>query len=613
MPDENRRKSSGESNSLLTILVVVTVLYFARTVIIPFVFAILVAFLLAPLAIRLRHWGLGRAPSAVLVVLLSFLIVGAIGATMAAQLGELGHKLPEYQQNIHKKLQSLRTSGGGLIAGFSRVIRNFADELNPPAPPASGNQRTEERPVPVEIRRLPFSPLAAIQKVLGSLLDIVLTAAIVVVFAMFMLIEREALRDRLIRLVGTRRVNLTTRLLDDAAHRVSRYLLAQLIVNLCYGTLTGIGLWLMKVPNPFLWAMLAALLRYIPYLGIWVAAAMPAAIAFAVEPGWVKVPLIFGLYFGIDLITYNFVEPVVYGNSTGLSGLAVLVAAVFWTWLWGPVGLLLSTPLTVCVVVLGRYVPNLAFLQILLTDKPGLPPQVRFYQRMLAMELVEARQVAEEFLKGKSLEELFDSMIIPALSLAEEDRHRGKLGERRQRFLFQNTRKLIEELAQRPETIASDSSKTHAKLPIPAPQDQNAPPGEKLEIFCIPARDEADAIAALMMVQLLDKRSIAARALPPGLAGESVETVVREAPKVVCVLAVPPFGYMHARYLCRRLREQIKGLKIVGGVLTEQDVQEIRERQPSLGADELASSLQQGLAQILALLPLQAAPTHSVS
>src|SRR5262249_43403188 len=281
-----------------------------------------------------------------------------------------------------------------------------------------------EKPVPVEIRRSAFSPFEIIQKMLGSFLNIVVTAGIVLVFVIFMLIERTDLRDRVIRLGGARRVHATTRMLDDASRRVSRYLLNQLVINAAYGASTAVGLYFIGVPNPFLWGLVAALLRYIPYLGIWIAAAMPAALAFAVEPGWVKVPVVFGLYFGIDLIMYNFVEPLLYGNSTGLSPLAILVAAVFWTWLWGPVGLLLSTPLTVCVVVLGRHIPQLWFIRILLSDEPVLSPETRLYQRLLAMDLEEATEIAEEFLKDKPLDEFYDRVIVPTLSLAEEDRHR---------------------------------------------------------------------------------------------------------------------------------------------------------------------------------------------
>jgi len=285
--------------------------------------------------------------------------------------------------------------------------------------------------------------------------------------------------------------------------------------------------------------------------------------------------------------------------------MAILLGTVFWTWLWGPLGLLLATPLTVCLVVIGRYVPSLEFLSVLLSDEPVLTPETRFYQRMLAMDLEEATEIAEQFLKGKSLEDLADSVIIPALSLAEEERHRGKLDEVRQQFIFQNTRLLVEDLAERADDIIAGNE---SPRPRPANQEKlppkNPPPPGPPDVVCLPARDEADEIAALMLAQLLTKRGVHARAFSSvALAGECMEEISRSGAKVACVAMVPPYGYMHGRYLCRRLRAQFPELKLVAAVLTERDLDEIKRRQPSLAADELAASLKQALTAILSLLP----------
>ncbi len=608
MANGNRPNGSKGSTTLLTVLIVLAVVYFARSVLIPLSLAVLLAFLLGPLVIRLRHLGLGRVPSAVGVVVLSLLLVGVVGTFMGSQVADLAHKLPEYQQNIHRKIESLRTSGGGLITRFSRVAHKVTDALTP-APPPTPAQPGSEKPVPVEIRRTPFSPLDLAQKVLGSLLGVAVTAGIVVVFVLFMLIEREDLRDRLIRLGGARRVNLTTKVLDDAAHRVSRYLLAQLVINVGFGVLAGLGLFLMHIPNPFLWAMLAALLRYIPYLGIWVAATLPAAVALAVDPGWMMVPAIFALYFGIDLCNYNFVEPLLYGSSTGISPLGILVAAVFWTWLWGPVGLLLSTPLTVCVVVIGQHVPNLEFLSVLLSDQEVLPPKTRFYQRMLAMDLEEATELAEDYVKkGHNLEQFYDDVVVPALELAEQDRHRGRLDEVRQQFIFQNTQLLVEDMAERADELADkNGSKVRTEGEKRKEKLRQAPPeNEAADVFCIAARDEADEIAAAMLAQLLAKKGVNARLLSSAvLAGEAVHVMQRRLPAVAVVTAVPPFGHLHARYLCRRIRGQLRGVKLVCAILSAQDAEEARLEQPAITADEIASSLQQTLARTIALLPVQ--------
>jgi predicted PurR-regulated permease PerM len=593
-------------------VVVVAVLYFARTVFIPISLAVLFTFLLAPLVLRFCRLGLGRVPSVITVVVLSFGILGIIFALMASQLTDLAHKLPGYEATVHKKMQEVRTSGGGLINRASRLFRNVTDDLTPSPLPAR-SQPLEEKPVPVEIRRSPFSPLDAVQKVLGSLLSIAVTTGVVIVFVIFMLLEYEDLRDRVLRIAGAHRMRATTEVLDDAAHRVSGYLLAQLTINVGYGILVGFGLFFLGVPNPLLWGMAAALLRYIPYLGIWVAAIMSAALAFAVEPGWVKVPAVLGLFLGIDLLIYNFAEPLLYGSSTGVSPLAILVAAVFWTWLWGPVGLLLSTPLTVCVVVIGRHAPNLSFLEVLLSDEPILPPHSRFYQRMLAMDLDEATEIGEEFLKTHPLDELYDQMMLPALSLAEEERHGGRLAPERQQFIFQNTRLLVEDLAEHADLAKSGSKDTEPPATAASPIE-SAPESVPADVECVPARDEADEIAAAMLVQLLRRRGISAKGLPSGfLAGESLDIIAREQPRVTCVLAVPPLSYMHARYLCRRIRAQFQKLKVVAAILTEADVNELKSRQPSIPADEMACSLKQALAQVVALLPVKpAAPANSL-
>jgi predicted PurR-regulated permease PerM len=366
-------------------VVLVAVLFFAREVFIPLALAVLLAFLLAPLAHRLRQWGLWQVPSVLIVVLLSFILVGIIGTVMVSQLTDLAHKLPEYQENFHKKLQAIGKSGGGVVMGVTRWVHDIGSELTPAAPAGRPQQSKDEKPVPVEIRHSNFSPMEIIQKLLGSTINVLMTGVIVIVFVIFILIQEADLRDRLIRLAGTRRVNVTNKVLDDAAGRVSRYLQAQLMINAGYGVLAGFALYFAGVPNPLLWGMMATLLRYVPYVGIWIAAIMPAAVAFAIEPGWGKMPVIFGLYFGIDLLMYNFAEPLLYGNSTGVIPLAILVATLFWAWLWGPVGLLLSTPLTVLVVVIGRHVPNLEFLSLLLSDEPAPRPNSRFHRRLQAM------------------------------------------------------------------------------------------------------------------------------------------------------------------------------------------------------------------------------------
>jgi hypothetical protein len=418
-----------------------------------------------------------------------------------------------------------------------------------------------------------------------------------------MLIEREDLRDRLIRLIGTGKLNVTTQLLDDAGHRVSGYLLMQLIVNVTYGIPIGLGLFFIGIPNPILWGLLATLLRYIPYAGIWIAASMPFALSLAVDPDWTKPLLTLGLFAVMEVIVANVVEPWLYGVSTGITPLAVLAAAVFWTWLWGPVGLLLSTPLTVCLVSMGRYIPNFSFLNILLGDEPVLTPEARFYQRMLAMNQEDAVEIAEEFLREKPLSELYDAMIIPALGMAEKDYQRGGVDEEKYHAILQNVRFLVDDLAD-----YSDEIKRRTDGGGQTEYSRLNPAGGAMEFksdapmaFCIPARNEADEIAATMLAQLLDQRNFAVRTLPAStFTVEKANLIKDENASLVCVSAVAPSGLLHARHLCKRLGSELPESNIFVGLWNENlEPKDMQSRFPMVPPDNILTSLKQAVERIL--------------
>ena len=597
-----QRNLSLKNSTLLAVVVTVAVLYFARVIFIPFALAILVSFLLAPLVIRLRHWRVGRVPSVLLVVGLAFVAMGICAVLMSSQLNDLAHNLPKYQENIQKKIHSVRDSSSGTINRIARTVHEFSEDLTPTVP--AKNTPGEEKPVPVEIRRNAFSPLEAVRQILGSVINVFFTAGIVIVFVIFILFQREDLRDRFIRLIGASQINLTTKALDEAAQRVSRYLLAQLALNAGFGVLAGLGLFFIGVPNPILWGVFAALFRYIPYLGIWLAAAMPAGVALATGPGWWEPVGIFGLYFGIDLLVLNFVEPLLYGSSTGISPLGILIAAVFWTWLWGPIGLLLATPLTVCLVVIGRYVPSLEFMSVLLGDQPVLSADKRFYQRLLAMDIEEATEIAQDFLKErKSLAELYDGVIIPALTLAEEERHRGRLDEERQKFVVENARFLVEEFGERAAELLAESDKSQAQISGAHARSVAPVTDSDSCVLCMPARDEADEIGALMLAQLLNATGIPAKSISASLASERLEEAAHREIRMVCISAVPPFGYLHARYLTKRLRAQFPGIKIIVAVLSQGDASDMKKREPQIPADDIVTSLRQALSVAVSLAP----------
>ncbi|MDB6017773.1 MAG: hypothetical protein JWR19_2262 [Pedosphaera sp.] len=359
--------------ALLDVVIIVAVLRFAREIFIPFALAILFSFLLAPLVNRLRHWRVPRTAAVFIVVILAFSVVGFIGALMASQMVDLAKKFPQYEQNIRHKVESLVAGQDGMVMRVTKTFQNLRADLMPPAANPTQNQTTQPgvtKPVPVEIRSSEFSPMQMLRRVLGSAFGIFTTAFIVIVFVIFMLVERDDLRNRVIRLMGMRKPNFASQLLDDTGRRVTRYLLMQFIVNVSYGILVGVGLLFIGVPNPLLWGAFTALLRYIPYAGTWIAASLPFALALAIDPDWTKPLLVVGLFVAMEIIVANVIEPWVYGASGGITPFAVLAAAVFWTWVWGPVGLLLSTPLTVCLVSMGRHIPSLEFLDVLFGDEP---------------------------------------------------------------------------------------------------------------------------------------------------------------------------------------------------------------------------------------------------
>jgi predicted PurR-regulated permease PerM/GAF domain-containing protein len=592
------QQSSARFVTLSGVAVVVAALYFAREVCIPLALGILLSFLLAPLAVRFRHWGLGRIGSMTAAVSLAFGIVGFLGWLTAAQVYDLAAKLPQYESNIDKKIQSFAKGDGGTLAKSGHFFRRLKREIanvgkTPETEEPSRPTVAPAKPIPVEIHQPEPTPVQVLRDLLKSLMNPLITAGIVVVFVIFMLISREDLRDRLIRLVGAGQLNVTTQALDDAAHRVSRYLLMQLIVNVSYGLSIGIGLYFIGVPNALLWGLLTCVLRFIPYVGTWISAAMPAALAFAVDPGWVKLLATTGLFVVVEVIAYNFVEPLLFGASTGISSIGILAAAVFWTWLWGPIGLLLSTPLTVCLVVLGRYVPHLEFLSVMLSDEPVLTPEKRFYQRMLAMDSEEASELAEKFASEHSVRELYEQVIIPALALAEDDRQRGVLEPHRQRFIFDSTRALIQELGE-----GEDVSGGALKTPD-ASSDQPA------SVLCLPASDEADELAAIMFSQLLGQRGIQVKtASASALASEHLGLVEKERVTLVCISAVPPGAVTSAKYLCKRLRTELPEVRIIVGFWQrDADLKRLQQRLSAPLVDGIVTSLTQAVEQISPMAP----------
>jgi len=412
----------------------------------------------------------------------------------------------------------------------------------------------------------------------------------VLIFTVFMLLKREDLRNRLLRLVGLSQLNLMTQALDDTSGRVSRYLLMQFLVNAGFGTLFGFGLYWIGVPNPALWGVVAGILRYVPYVGTLVAATLPIALSLAVFDGWLRPLLVFLLVAGLELIVANFVEPWLYGAHVGISSLALLVTAVFWTVLWGPAGLILSTPLTVCVVVLGRYFPQFSFLHTLLGDEPVLAADAQLYQRLLAMDQLEAQTIVGEVLKGRPLVELYDSVLIPALSMAEQDRHKGALSAAREEFLFLSINEMVVEFSE------------YQLAGATAIADAADRPNQR--IVCLPAFDGADEIVAAMLAQILEQKGFATLSFPLGSSPNECLASIESGPgDVVCISALPPYAFAPARAMCKQIPERFPKLKVLvcvwgfGG-----DTQKAMARFERTQPDRLSTSLAEAVEHVQELV-----------
>ena len=447
-------------------LIAAAILYLAREVLIPLALAILLSFLLAPVVRRLEHWRLGRVPSTLIAVLVGFSLISGIGYVAARQALSLAAKLPEYRDNIGAKIRAVRGQQDSTLGKAADAIKQLENEAS-----------TES--APIAVAETAPSPSAALVEWVSPFVKPVGTAGAVLIFTILLLLNRESMRERLIGLIGTRRINVTTQALGEASYRVSNYLYMQLVVNACFGIPFGIALWLIGIPNAMLWGLLGTLLRFIPYAGVWVAVAMPAVLAFAIFDGWVQVAWTLGVFLALELILVNAVEPWLYGRSAGLSPIAIILAALFWTWLWGPVGLLLAVPLTVCVAVMGRYIPELGYLNVMLGVEPVLSPEARFYQRLVARDQDDAVTLAEEYAAEHGNAEVFDTLLIPALALIETDRHKGALEQQNERFAFDVMRQIFELLPERDEQPAAP------------------------HVCILPARDEADELAGAMLARLL--------------------------------------------------------------------------------------------------------------
>ena len=613
-----------ETLTTITIVGLVgSALYVGREIFIPIAIAILLSFVLAPLVRRLRKWQVSRGLSVFIVVAVAFVVIFGLGAVLTRQMTQLASDLPRYETTIVNKIASVRGAAASshIFSGASKALRTFGAQLTRATknaePQAAAPAPNAVNPIPVEVHQPPPGSLDILMSVAAPVLEPLATAGIVLVFVIFILLQREDLRDRLIRLAGSRDLQRTTAAIDDAAHRLSRYLLAQTTINASFGLIVGVGLTIIGVPGALLWGILAMLMRFVPYIGPFVAALFPIGLAAAVDPGWSMALETAAIFVIGEPVIGQFIEPMVYGHSTGLSPIAVVISATVWTWLWGPVGLILATPLTVCLVVLGRHVDRLEFLDVLLGDAPPLSPVESFYQRMLAGHSSEAAEQAEKYLKTGTLAGYYDEIALPGLALAQSDVRRGFLDEERQGRLLETIEELVDNLSDHvdraPEAPASNrDEEAPASLmaaPSPAkpvqqpariPRESEVQDGWKsgIPVLCVAGRTPLDRAAGAMLVHLLETHGIAARAESGDiLAPRRIARLDLEGVRLVCLSYLDAhLSPAHVRFAVRRLRRRLPNAVILAGFwMTQADAGRLRELVAEVNADACATTLMEAV------------------
>lgn len=593
----------GTSGLLLlaTSVVIVAGLYLGRSVLIPITLAILLSFLLAPLVEALDRMRVPNALAALLAVVLALGVIVGIGGLIGSQVADLVGQVPQYASTIEMKVTAVQHF---MSSRFDAVIRDIghpfgeapAPHTAAGAPSAQAPASSGPQPVPVEVHAPPTSAVTIAEKIVEPLIDPLGSLAIVFIVSTFILAQRDDLRDRVIRLFGASDLHRTTIAMDETARRLSRYFLAQLAINMSFGAVIGLALYVIGLPTPLLWGIIAMLLRFLPYIGSPLASVLPTLLAAATSPGWTEVACTVALFGGLEAVTGQVVEPLVYGRSTGLSPIAVVVAAIFWTWIWGPIGLILSTPLTLCLMILGRHVERLEFLDILLGDRPALRPDESFYQRMLAGDPDEAQEQAEAFVRDASLAKYYDEVAVPGLQRAAFDADRGALAGEQLERVRESANALIEDLVDETDPAPSSAASWQAEHGV---------------VVCIAGRGPMDETAARMLAQLLGERGIAARVVPHrAVSRAEITSLPARSTAMLCLCYLDlGGGISHIRFLLRRLRRAVPDRAILVGLWpTDAPAMQDDRTRAAIGADRYVRTLQEAVNACLDLAA-QTAPT----
>jgi predicted PurR-regulated permease PerM len=572
--------------------VTIAFLAIAKEVFIPIALAMLLTFVLAPVVRVLERRRLPHGVAVAVTVVLAFTAIGGVGYLLASQITTLAGDLPKYEDTIKRKIREIRRAGrGGSIERAQSTVKEVIGELS-----KEDDARARRRPPAVVVERETPTGLAAVKETLGGLAEVLATAGLVVVLVIFMLVERQRLLDRLVRLGGYRWTLLTTKILTDAGLRISGYLLMQTMINTGFGVAVGLGLFFIGVPYALLFGVLAAVLRFVPYVGAWIAASLPLVMALAVFDGWHQPVAVIGLFAGVELVIYLLVEPFLLGHSAGVSPLALLITLAFWTWLWGPVGLVLGTPLTVCLVALGKHVPGMEFIVVLFGDEPVVSPDVALYQRLLKGDEDEAQRVLDDYVKTHEPATVYDEVLMPALCRMRADIARGALSAAEAEEVTRTLDGLLEDRDAAEPAVAA------------------APPAApSLRVLAAAARDLIDEAAVRILASRLAADGVAVERAPSALlAAEIVERVAASAPAVVVVGLVAPGGLAHARYVIKRLHARLPELPVVavrwgppGGF------EEARAQLAAAGAPDVVGTLSDARARVLQYRHVETEPVPS--
>jgi predicted PurR-regulated permease PerM len=596
----------------LIAVIVVAALYFGREVLVPIALAMLMSFVLAPPVRLLQNIYVPRTLAVIVVVLVAFGAVFGLAALMVSQVNELARELPSYQTTLREKIQGLRgaSTGTGTLERASEVLQDLSKELDKPTVTQrsrpSVTDGTPDRPIPVEVRQPDPGALQTLVALITPLVHPLTTTGIVLVFVIFILLQRQDLRNRLVRLAGARDLQRTTAALDDAGQRLSRLFLAQVGLNAAFGVVIGTGLWLIGVPSAPLWGMLAMILRFVPYIGAVISAIFPLVLAAAVGPDWTMVLWTAALFIVVEPIAGHVIEPLLFGHTTGLSPVAIIASATFWTWLWGPVGLVLATPLTICLVVLGRHVDRLKFLDVMLGDEPALTPPQVVYQRMLARDPTEASEQAQLFLDEKPLVSYYEEVLLQGLKLAQLDAERGSLDDERLQYVRDAAAEIIDDLGDHEDKAPPPSppaDPAQGQAPLARIEEVEASlfraEGASKEwqtvqpVLCMPGLGVLDEAVALMVAQLLDRKGIGTRVeKADALSVSRIFSLETQDIALVCVCYLENTTAAQVRYAIRRLRRKApKALILVSLLGNGDDVSHSLPPQASPPFDFLERSL----------------------